>query len=340
MIVSGSSDLETALLPAVKDLSGWMGTRAMLILPYADATSCELDTDLSYVRPADCELTWRAETLVPPQASIRFATLLDPMGVPLGPPLGAGVGVELVLDTSGSMLEPLGTSDRITVARNVLLRLVTQTIPEGIPVALRTFKAQKKSRETQLVVPFEPFDRAAMSSVISGLEVVKSVKTPLGRTLAAVGEDLAGSAEGPKVVVFVTDGAETCGDDPGAEVQALVDAGIEVTLNIVGFALDDPELKASMEEWAAVGGGVFFDAQDEETLLEGIAEALQAPFRVCDESGALVARGRVGGPIVRVPGYGVYRVEVLSDPPIVYEDVVLGPGDTAEFLIEPEGDGT
>lgn len=288
-------------------------------------------------RPADYALSWKAEKLVPPQATIRVATPLDPYGVPLGPPLGAGVGVELVLDTSGSMLQPLGTSDRITVARNVLQRLVAQTIPEGIPVALRTFKARKKSCDTQLVVPFEPFDRAAMSTVISGLKVVKSARTPLGKTLAAVGEDLAGTAEGPKVVVFVTDGAETCGGDPEAEVQALVDAGIEVTLDIVGFALDDPELKASMEEWAAIGGGVFFDAQDEETLLEGMAEALQAPFRVYDESGGLVARGRVGGPIVRVPGYAVYRVEVLSDPPIVYEDVALGPGDSAEFLIEPEG---
>ncbi len=64
------------------------------------------------------------------------------------------------------------------------------------------------------------------------------------------------------MVVLVTDGQETCKGDPAEEVQRLSALGLEATINIVGLALDDEELKASMEGWAELGGGTFFDAQD------------------------------------------------------------------------------
>jgi hypothetical protein len=151
-----------------------------------------------------------------------------------------------------------------------------------------------------------------------------------------VAEDLAPLA-GPTVVVFVTDGKETCKGDPAAEVALLVDQGVEVALNIVGFALDDEALKAEMATWAALGGGTFIDAQDGASLLSAVTAALRAPYRVYDEAGNLLARGVVGGPAVKVPGYGVYRVEVLAEPPVSYEDVALAPGDFREFVLEPTG---
>ena len=104
-----------------------------------------------------------------------------------------------------------------------------------------------------------------------------------------------------------------------------MELGVDVALNIVGFALEDPALKADMESWAAAGGGVFFDAQDQETLLAGIAAALRAPFRVYDSDGLLVADGVVGGPALDLPP-GHYRVEVLSAPPATFEEVVVPVG--------------
>ena len=129
------------------------------------------------------------------------------------------------------------------------------------------------------------------------------------------------ASTGPRVVVVVTDGAENCKGDPAAAVQSLVDAGFDTTVNIVGFALDDEDLKASMASWAELGGGVFFDAQDQAGLSSAIASTLQAPFRVLDATGAVVARGVVGGPPVEVP-VGTYRVEVLTDPLTTFDAVV------------------
>ena len=130
----------------------------------------------------------------------------------------------------------------------------------------------------------------------------------------------------------MTDGEETCKGDPAAEVQRLRDLGLEATINIVGLALDDEKLKAQMEGWAEVGGGTFFDAQDQDSLVAGVAAALRAPYRVYDQAGAVVASGIIGGPAVPVPT-GVYRVEVLSDPVQVFTDIDLDPGETAELTV-------
>ena len=72
-------------------------------------------------------------------------------------------------------------------------------------------------------------------------------------SLAKVESDLS-KAKGPKTVVLVTDGEETCDGDPGAVIQARIDKGFDFRLNIIGFALDDEMLEAQFAEWAEPGG--------------------------------------------------------------------------------------
>ena len=57
---------------------------------------------------------------------------------------------------------------RIAVAKDALTGLVQSTLPEGLPVALRTFKAGKRSCDSTLLVGLEPLERAAMSRLSSG----------------------------------------------------------------------------------------------------------------------------------------------------------------------------
>jgi hypothetical protein len=274
-------------------------------------------------RPAGYTFSWDADVL--PPGSIELAPA-EGAEVRIG-----GVAVELVLDTSGSMLEPLGRSTRIAVAKRSLSRLIEETLPDGLPVALRIFKAGRQSCATQLAVPLGPLDPAALAGRIDGLRINKGTRTPLAAAIKAAKGDI-GSVEGPRIVIVVTDGAESCKGDPEAAVRDLVEAGFETTVNIVGFALDDEELKAEMASWAEVGGGVFFDAQDQAGLSSGVAAALRAPFRVFDADGALVGESVVGGDAVEVDP-GTYRVEVLSEPPVTYEAVEVAPGGKTEVMV-------
>ena len=82
---------------------------------------------------------------------------------------------------------------RIAVAKDVLDRLVTETLPDGVPAALRIFKAGKKSCDTQLLVPLGPLDGAAMAQQVRDLRINKGTKTPLGAILLDAVGDLGGA---------------------------------------------------------------------------------------------------------------------------------------------------
>ena len=247
------------------------------------------------------------------------------------PAIGGDVAIELVLDTSGSMKRSIGKQRRIDIAKSVLGDLVTDTLPEGIPVALRTFKAGGNSCSSQLSVPLRPLDRAAMAAKIAHISVGKGTRTPLGFTLHQVASDLAG-VTGPTIVVLVTDGQESCKGEPAAEIQALVAKGIDVQLNIVGFAIDDPGLEADLARWAELGHGSSFDAGNAKDLSAALVQALAAPFRIYDDTGTLVASGTVGSRPVSVP-VGTYRVEVLTDPIVTFQGVVVGSGAGVDLVL-------
>ncbi len=245
---------------------------------------------------------------------------------------GSGVGVEILLDTSGSMLEPLGDARRIDVAKGVLTRLVDDTLPDGLPVALRIFDGQSRC-QSELLTPLTPLDGEAMAASIRKLRISKKTRTPIAATLREVAADLAG-AEGAALVVLVTDGKESCKGKPGQVIEELVASGLDIRLNIVGFAIDDAGLKEQLAGWAELGGGRSFDAQDADSLLASISQALSAPFRVLDADGAEVASGVVGGQPVPVPP-GTYTVEVLASPVIVLDDVVIEAEMSRTITLDP-----
>jgi hypothetical protein len=127
--------------------------------------------------------------------------------------------------------------------------------------------------------------------------------------------------------VLVTDGGETCRGDPTAAIEALRESGIDVKLDIVGFALDDDALKSEMARWAVAGGGAYYDATDADELASSVAVAVSAPFRVYGSDAQPLAAGTVGGEAVELDP-GTYRVEVLTEPPILFDGVELGNGDS------------
>jgi len=252
--------------------------------------------------------------------------------------LAPGVAVGIILDTSGSMRKGLDGVRRIDIAKASLRQLVSDGLAEGVPVALRTFGGPDRSKaarcETSLSQPLEPLDRASTLKLIKKLQADKKTKTPIGAALRAMEGDLAG-ATGVRTIVLITDGAETCGDDPEAAIEALQASGLDVNLNIVGFALDDEALKAQMAAWADAGAGSYFDAASASELGSALAAAVAAPFRVYAPDGdESIASGKVGFDAVQLDP-GEYRVEVLTDPPFSFDRVILDGGEIRSLALPP-----
>ena len=302
----------------------------------ATATSTPRPTATPTTRPTATATAPAAPTVTPTPArgTIRvLPTAREGRRADRRAPLARGAAVELILDTSGSMLQPLGDELRIDVAKRVLADLVAETLPPGTPLALRVFGDVPESCETRLAVSLRPLDPDEVADEIAAIQAINFVRTPIGAALEQVADDLA-EAGGPKLVILVTDGEETCGGDPAAAIQALADAGIDVRVNIVGFALDEA-LKDQFRAWARIGGGQYFDAGSAGELAEAVEQALQPPYAVLDADGNAVARGVVGGEPLPVPP-GTYTVEVGTDPPRTIADVVVGPGEGVEITVEEE----
>jgi hypothetical protein len=223
---------------------------------------------------------------------------------------GAFAAVEFVLDASGSMLQKLGGVRRIELAKSALTDLARNALPDGTGFALRVFGHKEAgSCRTDLELPLAPIDRNAAVARIQGLGAMNLAKTPIGASLLKVRDDLKG-VKGPMLVVLVTDGEETCGGDPKAAIQALRSAGLDVRVNIVGFAVDEVVLKETFREWARVGNGGYFDAQNGEQLKSSMRATLRPTYQVL--AGAkVVATGTVNGDPAEIPA-GNYKVRVLG----------------------------
>jgi hypothetical protein len=84
-------------------------------------------------------------------------------------------------------------------------------------------------------------------------------------------------------------------------------------VNIVGFALDDEELKRTFRRWARIGNGTYFDATNAEELDRAVAAAAAAPYAIYDAEGTEVATGTVGGRAIALRP-GAYTLVVFTEP--------------------------
>lgn len=150
--------------------------------------------------------------------------------------------------------------------KDVLTKAITETIPAGSPVALRVFGHRKPGAcDTELAVPLAPLDPISVVKVIKQIQAKNLARTPIADSLLAVATDLRG-VKGRSVVVLVTDGEETCDGDPARAIDTFVTKGADVSLNIVGFTIDDEALTQQFSDWAALGNGRYFAANNENDL--------------------------------------------------------------------------
>ena len=286
-------------------------------------------------RPAAYTLTYETMDIRPAQLAVVPAS--DGSGA--GPAtLAPGLGIEIILDTSGSMRKKLKGKRRIDIAKASLRTLISESLAEDVPVALRTFGMTGSGRAakcgTTLDLPLTPLDRASALKTVKKLTARKKTATPIAAALEAVGRDLA-AVDGLRSVILITDGEATCDGDPGEAIEALAAQGVDVKLDIIGFALDDSAVKEQMAAWASSGGGAYYDAESGSELAAKIVTAVSAPFRVYGPDGEPLASGTVGGAPVEIDP-GDYRVEVLSDPPLAFDDVEIPSGGSVilELIVE------
>ena len=247
--------------------------------------------------------------------------------------------LEMVLDLSGSMKMPLGRSTRIETARRVL-REVLAKLPDDFNVGLRVYAHRYSSRQkatctdTELVAPIAKLDRARIVGLADRLQ--PRGETPLVYSVLQAPGDL--KVVGGGSVIVITDGEETCGGSPADAARALKQAGLPITLNIVGFTLTGKKVEQELTAFAEATGGHYYGAQDGETLARAITTAAlsRVPYTVYDASGTPVAHG-TAGPIAEDLTPGRYKVVIHAGDQELTEGVDIAVGASVVLQVVQSG---
>ena len=180
---------------------------------------------------------------------------------------------------------------RLDAAKKAFDELV-QRLPEGAPIGLRVYGSKvsevskaEACRDTELTIPVGPLDKGRMRDTVHALE--GKGRTPIGASLLATPGDL-GSAEGRRSVVLVSDGGDNCAPpDPCKAAAAGRQAGVDLSISVVGLQVNE-RVRKQLECIARAGGGSYVDVQDAGKLGQELAAALARAFRSYEPAGTKV----------------------------------------------------
>lgn len=178
-------------------------------------------------------------------------------------------GVYVILDGSGSMWGQLADgTHKITAAREVLEGFDAADYA-GRELAFRVYGHRRKGdcADSELVVPFTaPGQAISKMSAFAG-QVNPKGKTPISRSLRAALEDF---GDRPGKIVLVSDGIETCDEDPCALVRAWREKNVAIRVHVVGLGLGEEE-RAAMTCISEAAGTEYRDARSADELAAGLA---------------------------------------------------------------------
>lgn len=219
--------------------------------------------------------------------------LLGVAGVAQADPQDEGsVPTMIILDGSGSMLDDDAPGPRIDAAKKAIHGLVDR-LPDDARIGLQVYGtstggsgAEKAAgcKDVKTLVPVGPVDRTAFLKAVDAVKA--SGYTPIGNALKKAAEEL--PVEGPKAIVLVSDGIDTCSPPPPCDVaKDLAKQGIDLTVHTVGFRVDK-DARKELQCIAEATEGTYADAKDADELSQAIQHKVEYAISGYDVQGTPV----------------------------------------------------
>jgi len=170
-----------------------------------------------------------------------------------------------ILDASNSMNSEWGKQTRIQAAKEVLIQeLEALRGTENTEVALRIYGHQtpfnnlvQDCNDTRLEVPFGSNNLDAILAKIKNLEAKGA--TPIARSLEASAEDFPDTVA-KNYIILITDGLESCDNDPCVIAKKLKEKGVKVTPFVIGLGMD----MSYLANFNCIG--TYSDAEDKDSF--------------------------------------------------------------------------
>lgn len=232
--------------------------------------------------------------------------------------------VAVIIDGSGSMTATdAGGQSRIDAAKQATRGLI-DSLPDDQEVSLLTYgtstgsSSAEKEAGCQDVTVLEPLGTGNRDRLLSSVDALAaSGYTPIGTALLIAEEQL--PSEGPRQVVLVSDGIDTCAPPPVCEVaQQMKERGTDLVINTIGFNVD-PQARAELECVAAATDGSYADVGDAAGLqTELVRKAGRSLVGAEVEGEPVTGSSRPGEGPALAPG----GVDDGAAAPVFYRDAV------------------
>ncbi len=190
--------------------------------------------------------------------------------------------VMIILDSSYSMAEPLNKQEsKMVAAKRVILEALDR-IPAGTPVGLRIYGHRSDytsaCRATETLVPIGTHNRLQIASQM--VKIRPTGATPISLAIEKAIENDFHNIPGPKSIILVSDGIETCSTDPCDLAVKLVRSGVDVKINVVGYGLQGMDATRQLRCVALATKGKFVSANTSAELSQGLNQLLSAKTNV------------------------------------------------------------
>lgn len=217
--------------------------------------------------------------------------------------------VALILDASGSMNDKLRNGERKISAAKIAVRDLVSKIPGSINLSFRAYghqshRSKKNCRDTQLLVPFGSATTVSKQIVTQSNGLDAQGYTPITYVLGLAADDLK-PLSGPKTIILVSDGRETCEGDPCLLAKKLADANADLVIHTVGFGVD-AQTKRQLQCIAKYGRGTYREAETTPDLAISMEEATKVVVKQ-EEVTIKVKRVKPGRLKITNGGYHIVR---------------------------------
>ena len=184
----------------------------------------------------------------------------------------------IVLDASGSMWGQLKDGrSKIEVAREVMSEYLKKR-DETAPLGLVVYGHRKRGdcADIELLSSVKVQDVKKLSKIINNIQ--PKGKTPLTDALELAVKQIPRTAEEADIIL-ITDGLETCDQDPCALADKIAAEGIDIRAHVVGFGLSEKEVN-TLACIPKKTGGKLLRPQSGEELIEALQEVEQTTVKV------------------------------------------------------------
>ncbi|MEU4598415.1 VWA domain-containing protein [Nocardia sp. NPDC023988] len=239
----------------------------------------------------------------------------------------------IILDASGSMERPDRGGTMMDAAKQAV-RSFVDSAPAQASVGLTTYgtgtgntEAEKTQgcRDVQVLHQPNTLDKAALTTAVDGIQA--RGWTPMGTALRQAADALPDS--GPRSIVLVSDGDDTCAPPDPCEVAAeLKRAGVDLVVHAIGFAVDD-KARAQLTCMAQATSGTYTDAADGAALERVLPRVSSTALRSYQATGTPVTGSTEYGsaPVAKACQY----LDTIGQHEKRYYAVDVPEGATAHF---------